>query len=151
MFDIGGLCGVDIGPCGSRWEAVRHSRADAVDGVSTPAEVDLWVNRNIRYQREPIDVWALPRETLGRGFGDCEDFAILKRALLLAAGRADGDIAMVIVNDLIARQPHAVLMVDGLVLDSFNSLHLPVSKVRDYTPIMAFCGERRFTYGRPQG
>ncbi|TGD71495.1 transglutaminase [Mangrovimicrobium sediminis] len=48
-------------------------------------------NRRIRWVQDPEvwqkkDYWATPLETMGRGMGDCEDFAIAKYAMLLLAG-----------------------------------------------------------------
>lgn len=46
-----------------------------------------WMARNIRYIKDfGDDVWSAPMVTLKRGFGDCEDYAILNRAVLRALG-----------------------------------------------------------------
>lgn len=49
------------------------------------------VNKDIQFQTdidnwEAIDYWAAPVETLTRGAGDCEDYALLKYFSLLIAG-----------------------------------------------------------------
>ena len=53
--------------------------------------VNNFFARNLRYQTDiqlwkQNDYWATPLETLGRGFGDCEDYAIAKYISLRALG-----------------------------------------------------------------
>ena len=47
--------------------------------------MNLRINQEIRYQEEPpgADVWQTPEETWAIKSGDCEDYAILKYALLM--------------------------------------------------------------------
>lgn len=49
---------------------------------------------NFRWDRPGRDHWQTPLETLARGAGDCEDHAILKRALLLEAGVNAEDVSL---------------------------------------------------------
>lgn len=145
--DLFGWTAVAIGYTHPQWDRVRGCAAPAVEGIATPHQVDAWVNEFLTYAPDAADHWQTPAETLERGRGDCEDFAILKRAMLLAAGYR-GDVMFVIVHDLISRRDHAILVADGLVLDCFNSRSLPVDQVRDYSPIMAFSGDMCWTFGR---
>jgi len=138
---------VEINYAHPQWDRVRDCAAPAVGGITSPHQVDAWVNEFVTYAPDAADHWQTPAETLERGRGDCEDFAILKRAMLLAAGYRGG-VLFVIVHDLISRRDHAILVADGLVLDSFNSLSLPVERVRDYNPVMAMAGNRCWTFGR---
>lgn len=68
------------------------------------------------------DRWSAPLETLASGQGDCEDYAILKYALLRLLGYAAGDLRILIVRNVSAPEDHAVLSVrlEGrwLVLDN---------------------------------
>ena len=90
-------------------------------------KVNFMVNRLLSY-RDDIhlwkarEYWASPVESLTRRAGDCEDYAILKYALLRDLGVADKDMRIVVLRDTAARQYHAVLSVkhDGkwLVLDN---------------------------------
>ena len=61
-------------------------------------------------------------DTLNRGRGDCEDYALLKYALLREAGFAEDDLRLAIVRLPLLQQDHAVLAVrlEGrwLVLDN---------------------------------
>jgi predicted transglutaminase-like cysteine proteinase len=65
------------------------------------------------------DYWASPLETLAKGRGDCEDFAIAKYASLLAAGVAPGRLRLVYVRAQLdgAAAPKALLDV-GLRIDA---------------------------------
>lgn len=108
--------------------------ARAVEGRARLAEVNRSVNQAIRYtsdlaQYGTPDLWSTPLVTLGSGRGDCEDYAILKYALLRDAGTAPADMKIVLLRDNLRREDHAVLAVrsDGewMVLD--NHLRIPVA------------------------
>ena len=66
------------------------------------------VNRLISYQTDEqtyrkLDYWASPYESLERGFGDCEDYAILKMALLAKMGVPTNAMSMIVtINDILA-------------------------------------------------
>ena len=72
-----------------KWDAVRPS----LDGplpvlnLSSPEDVDLVVNTAVKYLKEPsgVDVWQEPAVTWDLKRGDCEDYAILKYAILRKA------------------------------------------------------------------
>jgi predicted transglutaminase-like cysteine proteinase len=67
------------------------------------------------------DRWSPPFETLATHRGDCEDYAIVKYAALLAAGLSREDVKIVILHKLSPDEDHAVAAarVDGtwLILD----------------------------------
>lgn len=69
-----------------------------------------------------VDRWSAPLETLASGEGDCEDYAILKYALLRLSGLAAEDLRVLIVRGVSALEDHAVLSVRfddrWLVLDN---------------------------------
>lgn len=94
------------------------------------------------------DVWQTPYETLARGRGDCEDIAIAKYFLLLAA---DIDSAQLRLLFAWHRDPavpgiataHVVALAlepvsDPLVLDNINLLALPLSLRVDLEPLFSF-------------
>ncbi len=58
--------------------------------AGTGAEIDAAVRAVLRYEPEPaaLDVWQTPLDSLGRGTGDCEDFALLAAWLALRLGVA---------------------------------------------------------------
>ncbi|WP_024513587.1 transglutaminase-like cysteine peptidase [Bradyrhizobium sp. Tv2a-2] len=68
------------------------------------------------------DRWSPPFETLATHRGDCEDYAIVKYAALLAAGVSRDDVKVVILHNLSHDEDHAVAAarVDGawLILDN---------------------------------
>ena len=68
------------------------------------------------------DHWSPPFETLASHRGDCEDYAILKYAALLAAGVSRDDVKIVILHNVLPDEDHAVAAarVDGawLLLDN---------------------------------
>lgn len=109
------------------------------------------MNANIRYQADQADVWSTPAETLWRGSGDCEDFAILKRSILMGLGVPDEKLFFTIVK-IPSVGHHAVLVVDTeegfLVLDCFNTLSLPDKDVREYTPMFSYSGSGCWIHGK---
>lgn len=95
-------------------------------GLQIP-KVNELVNRLISYREDSVlyekaEYWASPAETLSHRAGDCEDFAILKLALLRDLGVSDDDMRIVVLRDASVRQFHAVLTVrhkgKWLVLDN---------------------------------
>lgn len=90
-------------------------------------QVNFMVNRLLSYRQDAQlwktgEYWASPMESLARRAGDCEDYAILKYALLRDLGVKDEEMRVVVLMDKAARQHHAVLAVrhDGkwLILDN---------------------------------
>lgn len=118
--------------------------------------VNRYVNRRVRYvddsrQFGRPDVWATADSTLGRGKGDCEDYAIAKLQMLRRAGLADRDLYLVIVRDLVRRADHAIVIAraDGrmLVLDDGTDEILDTTRVNDYRPVLTFASYGEWTHG----
>ena len=118
--------------------------------------VNSYVNGRVRYvddrtQFGVADRWMTATETLSRGRGDCEDFAIAKRAMLRAAGVAESDLYLVVLKDLTRRADHAVLVVRAhgrfLVLDNGTNRIVDSSTAADYKPIFSFTAGRSYTHG----
>jgi predicted transglutaminase-like cysteine proteinase len=69
-----------------------------------------------------MEHWSPPFETLQTHRGDCEDYAIIKYVALLQAGLSHDDVKIVILQNLLPREDHAVTVarVDGqwLILDN---------------------------------
>jgi len=115
-----------------------------------------YVNARVRFvddrvQFGTVDRWLAASETLARGRGDCEDFAIAKRALLKAAGVPDRDLYLVVLKDLTRRADHAVLVVRAngrfLVLDNGTDRIVDSSDVSDYKPVLTFTAGHTYTHG----
>lgn len=146
---------VDRSPVGG--SAARFAQGLRGKGSIDRLEAVNWyVNRRVRFvddQRQygRADVWASAADTLSRGRGDCEDFAIAKLQLLRRAGVADRDLYLVIVKDLVSRADHAVLVVRAagrmLVLDNGTDQLLDSEAIRDYRPILTFAAGGTWTHG----
>lgn len=153
--DAFGYTPIPIGRVDKRWLDIRDKISlpeDMCPDIAGIRTVDVMVNRKIMYQADATDEWTTPKETLERGYGDCEDIALVKRAILLSTGYKDPDIYLFLVKDLVARRDHALLIVRGkeewFVLDSFNSLSLPLRLVIDYVPLLAFSGDKAWFFGK---
>lgn len=113
--------------------------------------VNRWVNWNVRYKDDMRgDEWSSAPATLIRGYGDCEDFALAKMALLDALGIPAEDMYLVLLRDR-AQGEHAVLAVKQggrlFILDNRTDKVLPASVVDDYTPIVSYSGPFAWIYG----
>lgn len=97
------------------------------------------------------DFWTAAADTLRRGRGDCEDYAIAKLQLLRRAGFADNDLYLVILHDSLRRADHAVLVARAegrlLVLDNGTDRLIDSFEMPDYRPIFTFSGTRSWTHG----
>lgn len=117
----------------------------------TVAQVNEFVNQSIRYMREDGDHWQQPSETMDLRAGDCEDFAILKRAMLLALGWADESLLVVIAYDILAHEHHAMLLVylqgKWLMLDNRTNIVQDVDRLSDYRPVVAYSNGSSYTFG----
>ena len=119
--------------------------------------VNNYVNARVRFVDDRVqfgvaDRWLMPSETLARGQGDCEDFALAKRAMLRTAGVAERDLYLVVLKDLSRRADHAVLVVRAagrfLVLDNGTDRIVDSSDVQDYKPMLTFAAAgRTYTHG----
>ncbi|MBJ7438887.1 MAG: transglutaminase-like cysteine peptidase [Sphingopyxis sp.] len=153
----------------ARWERVRRPSATGVmhaqlanadarpglDDAALLARVNQWVNGRIAYVNDDrnyrqSDFWATAEQTLGRGSGDCEDFAILKMQLLRAAGIDSDRMKLVLLRDLAANNDHAVLLVETaagkLVLDNTTNLVYDGSRSNSVRPVLSFSGNRRWVH-----
>lgn len=118
--------------------------------------INSYVNSRVRFVDDRIqfgvaDRWQAASETLNHGRGDCEDFALAKRAMLRAAGVADKDLYLVVLKDLSRRADHAVLVVRAagrfLVLDNGTDRIVDSSDVQDYKPVLTFTAGHAYTHG----
>jgi predicted transglutaminase-like cysteine proteinase len=147
-LEFQGWASIEGAPLSSKWVRVQRERIDSVKGLKTPKDVIVWVRRNVSYQRDSEDYWQSPAETLNRKAGDCEDFAILARALLIGAGFDSSDMWLLIGRDLIAREEHAVLVFKEFILDCRTDKVLKLSQYTDFAPIVAYSDDRAVIFGR---
>lgn len=103
--------------------ALVEGVASAPSGHARLGIVNREVNLRIKYKRDEVDTWSSPLETLAAGTGDCEDYAILKYAVLAAAGVPLDKMEIDVVS--IPGAIHAVLEVrqeQTLVLDNRTNI-----------------------------
>ncbi len=93
------------------------------------------------------DYWATPLETLGRGRGDCEDFAIAKYVSLVALGVPQDHLRLIYVRAQVGGAPSQVHMVLGYypdlngepqILDNLDGAIKWASARHDLVPVFSF-------------
>lgn len=117
--------------------------------------VNDFFNRNIVFDDDinvwqQSDYWATPLETIGRGRGDCEDFAIAKYYSLLTLGIPPNQMRLVYVKAKFdtptgsVQQAHMVLAyyatpnAEPQVLDNLDMTIRAASKRPDLLPVFSF-------------
>ena len=153
----------------ARWSRVLHSgigantissRASRLGGMERLRSVNTSANRAIVYRADltngqASDYWANAGQTLARGSGDCEDYAIAKMQLLRTAGVASSDMFMVIGKDLSLGSIHAMLLVrmggTFWVLDSLSNQIRPSESYTDFRPMMSFGASGSWVHGYAAG
>lgn len=127
--------------------------------------VNVYFNNRIEYVEDPFlwgkaDYWATPLETLGRGQGDCEDFAFAKYISLRLLGVPAETLRLTYVRakmvDLYRTTTRAHMVLSyyplpgrqPLVLDSLNPDILPASARKDLYPIFSFNTEQLWVTGQ---
>jgi predicted transglutaminase-like cysteine proteinase len=154
-------------PLDGKWRSVERSNvgpqaarfADRLKGKSSFERleaVNWYVNRRVHFiddsrQFGRADVWSSAADTLRRGRGDCEDYAIAKLQMLRRAGLGERDLFLVIVKDLVRRADHAVLVAraDGhmYVLDNGTDEVMDSESISDYRPVLSFSASGEWTHG----
>lgn len=144
----------------SAWEQLLEQPGTG-DEAALLERVNHFVNRSVLHGEDrelwgEADYWATPRETLGRGRGDCEDIAIAKYFGLLRLGIAGEKLRLTFVKDLGSRRPHMVLAyyadarAEPLILDNLRPQILPAQQRRDLLPVYAFNNHGIFLGSAPQ-
>ena len=98
-----------VGTAAARFAQAQRGK-DAFERLEA---VNWYVNKRVRFvddsrQFGRADVWSAAADTLRRGRGDCEDYAIAKLQMLRRAGFADRDLYLAIVKDLVTRADNIV-------------------------------------------
>ncbi len=142
--------GVNLADVEGSWSELLAQITDPVT-PETLDRVNMWVNWHVGFRDDPgADEWSDAVTTFTRGYGDCEDYAIGKMALLAASGVPSDDMFLVLLRDRKA-QDHAVLAVrlSGTihVLDNRTDRLLTADQIADYTPTLSFSGPFAWTYG----
>lgn len=158
---------IDRTPLDRRWQVVSRGSAGAsanhyaasvgsMDALARIDAINRYVNARVQYVNDirlsgVEDRWSTGVDTLARGKGDCEDYAIAKLQMLRRAGFADDDLYLVVLRDLRRQADHAVLVVRAegrlLVLDNGTDRIVDSAVMADYRPIFSFSGTRSWTHG----
>ncbi len=118
------------------------------------------VNRRVTYRADSSrlnagDTWSTAANTLARGSGDCEDYAIAKGKALLALGFPPQDLYLVIGNYLTLRSAHAILVVRVgarfYVLDNLSGQVVDAEQFRSFSPVMTLSANRKWLHGYERG
>jgi len=149
----------------AKWGKVPAKKIQAIakivnDGRTLPDEQKLqkvndFFNQNIVYASDWTvwgveDYWATPMEFIGKGMGDCEDYAIAKYFALLQMGIPMNKLYISYVKSLKYNVAHMVLTYFPtptsmpLVLDNYETRILPANQRTDLIPIYSFNGESLF-------
>lgn len=130
------------------WEVLLHSSAEQ-DERALLEQVNGFINRSVRFVSDQQawgqdDYWATPAETLSRGQGDCEDFAIAKYFSLVRMGIPSEKLRLTFVKALRQNQAHMVLAyyasadAQPLILDNLDLRIRPASERGDLLPVYSF-------------
>lgn len=147
-------------------DGVRNLRdwRDVLGRVSSTTDNDKlrsvndFFNRRVLFQEDTVvwsqlDYWATPLETLGKGAGDCEDFAIAKYFSLIELGVPAVRMRLTYVRARIGgpgssiTQAHMVLSyyvqpeAEPLILDNLIGDIRPAGRRPDLTPVFSFNGD----------
>lgn len=122
--------------------------------------VSASVNTLVTYRTDEenhgrLDQWSTPNETLGRASGDCEDYAILKMAVLARLGVPVNAMEIVVVKDTSRRLFHAVLSVTledrTVILDNMTDAVETDTAKRSYAPLFSLSGTANYVFGYKGG
>ena len=122
--------------------------------------VSAAVNNLVAYRTDQenhgrLDQWSTPNETLARSSGDCEDYAILKMAVLARLGVPVSAMEIVVVKDTSRRLFHAVLSVAlkdrTLILDNMTDAVEADTEKRSYAPLFSLSGSANYIFGYKGG
>lgn len=124
-------------------------QSGSLDERSKLQAVNDFINRSVSYGTDREiwgvdDYWATPLETLSRGRGDCEDFAIGKYFSLVQMGIPSEKLRLTFVKALALNQAHMVLAYypsqteQPLILDNLEPRIKPAAERRDLLPVYAF-------------
>ena len=146
--------GQDTANTVAEWRAMIDKIQPLTDQQKTVAVNDFF-NGRIRWVQDPEawgqqDYWATPLETMAKGMGDCEDFAIAKYATLLLAGVDINKLRITYVKARMGgpyskiHEAHMVLAYyptpSGIpdILDNLITDIRPASQRSDLTPVYGF-------------
>ena len=129
-------------------------RLAAQDDAQRLKAVNDFFNQRIAFRDDQtvwgqVDYWASPLETLERGQGDCEDYAIAKYFSLLATGVPQARLRLVYVRAMLDGRPQAHMVLayyaqpeaEPVILDNLQPEVKPASARTDLAPVFSFNAE----------
>lgn len=133
-----------------------NSQANSSDLEKINA-ANVLINNRLEYIEDPQgpnnkDQWQTFQQTLRRGRGDCEDFAIAKYAMLRRLGISQADMYLSVLKDRSRERYHAVLIVrvDGTyhVLDIYDDTVWSDGMYGNYQPLYSITASNAWLHGR---
>lgn len=144
-------------PVMRRWQEILSQRDElSRDPYLALQVVNALVNSNLRYVRDidgrgMEDEWASPLDTVRRGNGDCEDYALLKMAMLAGLGLDPSGMHLVIGVIDAGKQGHSVLTVtirgQVLILDNLSDGVRRDREMADYRPLYSLGPDGAWLHG----
>ncbi|MFD1701372.1 cysteine protease LapG [Halopseudomonas phragmitis] len=133
------------------WQALLENPGNG-DTQSLLNTVNRFFNQRLRFADDidiwgEIDYWATPVESLVKGAGDCEDYAIAKYFSLRRLGIPNDHLRLTYVKAVELNQAHMVLTYyrtpdsEPLVLDNLIDEIRPASQRPDLIPVYSFNAE----------
>jgi len=141
------------------WEVLMSNlEQEQADTEIKVNRINEFFNRQVTWESDENiwgdkDYWATPLETMGKAFGDCEDFSIAKYYSLLNSGVPIKQLRLVYVKaqTTTGEQAHMVLAyypspnAEPLILDNLVTSVRPASRRQDLSPVFSFNGEGVFS------
>lgn len=149
-------------PLRLQWQAARPAieaftpEALIEIGAAAIADMNVAVNRRVAYRTDGAgaDFWQAPSTTWDSKAGDCEDFAILKYAILRRSGMAEDDLRLCIgeIIGLRGNRQHAWL--GACLYDRWYALdnlfsHLEPLPYLNWRPLAAMSADKVVRYDKP--
>lgn len=136
----------------SEWRAMLPAREGGND-LEKLESVNRYFNQHIAWVEDKVlwqqdDYWASLLDTLAKGAGDCEDYAIAKYVSLLLAGVPEKKLRLTYVRmqrtERADPEAHMILAYyaepsgEPLILDNLDPEIKPATRRQDLTPVYAF-------------
>lgn len=109
--------------------------------IELPEDVSKWINSNIKYIEDEYEEFSNPEKVLKRGYGDCDDFAILVVNILYVRFGIKADLVLLdsytnevkyktIINGGVVN--HAAVRYNGVVYDVYDLRRIYVNPIIGY-------------------